>query len=118
MVGGREGVFHGQAHGPPCHTECAFCRDMYRVGFKLVEPILNPAAGEQGQLDLRIGGQWHRPKPLAGMHDLPDMAHRLGFLDHALHGAHDTINLRIPGVGYEHDAHERSFNSPSSRAPM
>ena len=117
MIGGRKGVFHHEAHGAPGHAEGAFGSDMNSVRLEFVEPIFNPAPGEQGQLDFRIGRQRHGSKPLAGMNNLPDMAHSLGFFDHALHCAHDAINLRIPGVRNEHDAHERSFNSLSqSRA--
>ena len=105
VIGGGEGVLLGQAHRPRRHPQRAFGRDMHRVRLELVEDVADPRPAPQAHLDLGIGRQRHRHEARAGVHDLPDMPHRLGLGDDALHRAHDAVDLGIPGVSHEHDAH-------------
>ena len=90
-----------RARGP---AERAFGGDVNRVGFEFEEALLDDFLRAEGQLDLGISRQRDRLEAV-GRDDVPRMAHLLALGDDALHRADNAIHLRIPGVGYQHDAH-------------
>jgi hypothetical protein len=95
-----------QADGPRRPAERTFGGDVHRVGLEFQEALFDDFLGAEGEADFRIGRQGNGLEAV-GRDDVPLMAHLLAFGDHALHRAHDAVDLRIPGVGYQHDAHDR-----------
>ena len=108
-------MFDGQAHGAAGHAERAFSGNVNRIRFEFVEPLFDLAARKQGELDLGIRRQGNGPEPVARMNNFPDMPHCLGFSDYPLHRANDAVDLRVPGVGDQHDAHGGSLRALSGR---
>ena len=104
VIGGGVGKLVAQADRARRPAERAFGCDVDGVGFEFEEALLDDLLRAEGQLDLGIGRQRDRLEAVR-RDDVPGMAHLLAFGDHALHRAHDAIDLRVPGVGYEHDAH-------------
>ena len=109
-------MFDLQTHFATGHAQRAFGDNMDGIRLERFKPFLDAALCEQSELDLRIGWQRHRVEAVAGMDDIEFVAFGLKLRNHALHGAHNAIHLRFPGVCYDHDAHKRLLIAPNDDA--
>ncbi len=78
---------------------------MHEVGLHRLDPPHNHARGGQRQADFVIGGQRDGAEFLRG-EELQARAQMDGFAGGVLQGAHDPVDLRMPGVRRDEDAHQ------------
>ena len=104
VVAGGEGQLPLHADAPGGDADGAFGRDMHRLGLEGSEPLPDLLLGAQGQADLRIG-RARDGLELAGLDDLDVVPHGAAFRNGAGQGSDDAVDLGLPGVGGEDDAH-------------
>jgi hypothetical protein len=104
MVAGRERQLPFHADAARGDADGAFGGDVHRLGFEGAQPFADFLFRAQGQPDLRIGGAGDGLE-LARLDDLDLMAHGPAFRRDPGQGADDAVDLGLPGVGGQNDAH-------------
>ena len=104
MIAGGEGQLPLQADPPRGQADGPFGGDVDGLRLEGLEALLHRLVGPDGQLDLRIGGQGEGLE-LVGADHLDLVAHLAQLGDHPGQGAHHAVDLRLPGVGGQQDAH-------------
>ncbi|MNE33592.1 hypothetical protein D3C80_1272720 [compost metagenome] len=105
MIAGRERQLPLHADAARGDAQRAFGGDVDGLGLEGAQAFANLFFGAQGQPDLGIGGAGDGLE-LAGFNDLDLMAHGAAFGHGAGQGADDAVDLGLPGVGDQNNAHE------------
>jgi hypothetical protein len=104
VVAGGEGQPPLHADAPRRQADGPLGGDVDGLGLEVLEHLLHGAVGAQRQLDLRIGRQGRRLEQ-AGVDHLHRMVHGPALGDGARQRPHHAVDLRLPGVRREQDAH-------------
>ncbi|MNI46826.1 hypothetical protein D3C73_1013100 [compost metagenome] len=105
MIAGGEGQLPFHADAARGDAQGAFGGDVHGLGLEGAQTLANLLLGAQGQADLGIGRAGNGLE-LARFDDLHLVAHGAAFGHGAGQGADDAVDLRLPGVGDQNNAHE------------